>query len=214
MLRKANESVGSLRQPTQKSATDWAHEWMALVFTPLIRVLRRANVSPNAITVFGFALGLFGGVALALGYWRVAIVLIVASGLLDGVDGLLARQSQRVTRFGAFLDSVLDRWSDSALFLGLLIWYSSLDMHIQVILASTALASSLLVSYTRARAEGVGAQCKRGLFTRLERFIVLVAGLVLNLMTVALCVVAVLSTLTAIQRIYYTSEYIKANLED
>jgi len=187
---------------------------MALVFTPLIRVLRRANVSPNAITVFGFALGLFGGVALALGYWRVAIVLIVASGLLDGVDGLLARQSQRVTRFGAFLDSVLDRWSDSALFLGLLIWYSSLDMHIQVILASTALASSLLVSYTRARAEGVGAQCKRGLFTRLERFIVLVAGLVLNLMTVALCVVAVLSTLTAIQRIYYTSEYIKANLED
>ena len=93
-------------------------------------------------------------------------------------------------------------------------WYSRSEMQMYEILSIVALASSLLVSYTRARAEGIGAECRRGLFTRLERVVVLVAGLVLGQMTIALWVIAVLSTLTALQRIYYTWQYVRENLED
>jgi CDP-diacylglycerol--glycerol-3-phosphate 3-phosphatidyltransferase len=209
MLRNADESANRLRQPIRKSLTDLAHEGVAIFFAPLVKVLQRLNISPNAITVLGFGLSLVAGAFLALGYWRVAIAAIVISGMLDGVDGLLARQTNQTTPFGAFLDSVLDRWSDSAFFLGLLIWYSQAGMSQQSVLAGAALASSLLVSYTRARAEGIGAKCSRGLFTRLERFIALVAGLVLKQMTVALWAIAVLSTLTALQRIYYTWKHVK-----
>ena len=213
VLRKTNESAEQMRQPAKKSLTDLAHEWMAILFAPLARVLQRLHVTPNMITVLGAALGVGGGVALALGNWPVAVGLLVVSGFLDGVDGLLARYSQQASLFGAFLDSVLDRWSDSSIFIGLLIWYSRAGMQTQVALAGISLASSVLVSYTRARAEGVGAQCKRGLFTRLERFAAVLAGLVLNQMGIALWVIAVLSTFTALQRIYFTSKYIGENLD-
>jgi CDP-diacylglycerol--glycerol-3-phosphate 3-phosphatidyltransferase len=214
MFRNANEPAGSLHRPVKKSLTDWAHEWMAILFAPATRILERLNISPNTITISGVILSLCAGVTLALGYWEAAVALIVVSGLFDGLDGLLARQTQKTSRFGAFLDSVLDRWSDSAIFIGLLAWYARLGMQSQVILASVALATSLLVSYTRARAEAIGAQCSRGLFTRLERFIALVAGMVLNLMTIALWVIAILSSLTAIQRIYYTYKYVKIHSEE
>jgi len=211
--RETNESAERIQPPMRKSLTDLAHEWMAVVFAPLARLLQRMHVTPNMITATGSALGIGGGVALALGKWPVAVSLLVISGFLDGVDGLLARYARQTSRFGAFLDSVLDRWSDSAIFVGLLVWYSRAGEHTLVLLAGISLASSLLVSYTRARAEGVGAQCKRGLFTRLERFSVVIAGLVLNQMGIALVAIAVLSTFTALQRIYYTWKDIKENLE-
>jgi CDP-diacylglycerol--glycerol-3-phosphate 3-phosphatidyltransferase len=213
MYREANESAEQMPRPVKKSLTDLAHEWMAILFAPLARLLQRWHVTPNMITVLGSALGLGGGIALALGKWSVAVGLLVVSGFLDGVDGLLARYSQQTSRFGAFLDSVLDRWSDSSIFIGLLIWYSREGMQTQVALAGISLASSVLVSYTRARAEGVGAQCKRGLFTRLERFAVVIAGLVLNQMSIGLWVISVLSTWTALQRIYFTWKYIRENPE-
>jgi CDP-diacylglycerol--glycerol-3-phosphate 3-phosphatidyltransferase len=213
MIKNSNNSVRSLRQSTKKSLNDWAHEVAATLFAPLAKWLQRMNVSPNTITVFGFVFSLMGGIVLALGHLEVAATLIAISGLLDGLDGLLARLSQKSSRFGAFLDSVLDRWSESAVFLGLLVWSSRGGMSIEVFLIYVSLASSLLVSYTRARAEGVGAQCKRGWFTRLERVITLIAGLVLKQLTIALWILAVLSTFTALQRIYYTWKYIKTNLE-
>jgi CDP-diacylglycerol--glycerol-3-phosphate 3-phosphatidyltransferase len=186
---------------------------MEVLFAPVATLLHRIKVTPNTITIVGCAFSLLGGVLIATGYWPAAIGVIVFAGLLDGVDGLLARQSRQMTRFGAFLDSVLDRWSDSAFFIGLLIWHARSGMMLQEVLSIVALASSLLVSYTRARAEGVGAQCRRGLFTRLERFIVLVAGLVLNQVTVALWVIAGLGTVTALQRIYYTWRYMQTHSE-
>jgi CDP-diacylglycerol--glycerol-3-phosphate 3-phosphatidyltransferase len=214
MINNANDPAGSLRQPIKKSLTDWAHEWVATTFSPVARLLGRWNVSPNTITICGAILSICAGVLLALGYWGAAIAVMVVSGLLDGLDGLLARQAHQSSRFGAFLDSVLDRWSDSALFIGLLAWYTRAGMPLPAILAGIALATSLLVSYTRARAEGVNAQCSRGLFTRLERFIVLIAGLVLNQMTLALGVIAALSAFTAIQRIVYTYKYLQAHPEE
>jgi CDP-diacylglycerol--glycerol-3-phosphate 3-phosphatidyltransferase len=214
MFRNVNESTDRLSRPIRKSPTDLAHEAMAVLFAPLAKLLHRLKITPNTITTMGCLLSLVGAALIATGHWSAAVAVIVFAGLLDGVDGLLARQSQQTSRFGAFLDSVLDRWSDSALFIGLLIWFAQSSMVMQEVLSAVALASSLLVSYTRARAEGIGAECRGGLFTRLERFIVLVAGLVLDQMTIALWIVAVLSTLTSLQRIYYTWQYVKANPED
>ena len=122
MFRNSNESAGGLRRPARKSPTDWAHEFASIALAPLTTVLQRWNVSPNTITVLGFTLSAFAGVALAVGSWKLAIALIVIGGCFDGLDGVLARQTQTTSRFGAFLDSVLDRWSDSIMFLGLLVW--------------------------------------------------------------------------------------------
>jgi CDP-diacylglycerol--glycerol-3-phosphate 3-phosphatidyltransferase len=176
--------------------------------------LDRRGISPNAITILGCALSVAGAGLIALGFWPAGIALALVGGFGDAVDGLLARQSQRTTPFGAFLDSVLDRWSDSAFFIGLLIYFARADMLTEEVLSGLALSFSLLVSYTRARAEGIGAQCSRGLFTRLERFAVLMAGLILDQMTIALWVIATLSAITAVQRIHHTWRYTQLSLEE
>lgn len=209
MDREADESVGRLRQQANKSLNDLAHDLVATLFTPVARWLQRMNVSANLVTVLGFVLNVCAGGVLVIGRLQLAAILIAVGGTLDGLDGLLARLSGQVSSFGAFFDSVLDRWSESVVFLGLLVWYQRADMTVEVILIYVALVSSLLVSYTRARAEGVGAQCNRGLFTRLERVVVLVAGLVLQQVTIALWILAVFATFTAVQRIYLTWRYIR-----
>jgi CDP-diacylglycerol--glycerol-3-phosphate 3-phosphatidyltransferase len=94
-----------------------------------------------------------------------------------------------------------------------LAWYVQSGRQIPAILSGVALATSLLVSYTRARAEGIGAQCKQGLFTRLERLLVIIIGLVVNQMEIALWVIAILSVLTALQRIYVTAKYVQAHFD-
>jgi CDP-diacylglycerol--glycerol-3-phosphate 3-phosphatidyltransferase len=214
MSRQPRESANQLPRPIHKSLTDLAHEAMAELFAPLARILHRLGISPNAITILGCALSIAGAALIAVGLWPAGIALALAGGFGDAVDGLLARQSQRTTRFGAFLDSVLDRWSDSAFFLGLLVYFARADMLMEEVLSGLALSFSLLVSYTRARAEGVGAQCNRGLFTRLERFSVLMAGLILDQMAIALWVIATLSAFTAIQRIYHTWRFTQLHLEE
>lgn len=216
MVRSTEEAAGDLpaaRSPTKKSFNDLAHELTTALFTPLARGLQRMNISANFITVLGFVLNLSGGAVLLGGRRWLAAALIAVGGILDGLDGLLARVSGQASRYGAFLDSVLDRWSEAVVFLGLLIWYLQNGMTTEVVLVYISLASSLLVSYTRARAEGVGAQCKEGLFTRLERVVILVAGLVLNQLTLTLWVLAVFATLTAVQRIYVTWKYLKTHPE-
>ena len=211
MSRNETDSTSSLPLPRAQSLTDWARDHLTTFLTPLARLLDRAGISPNAITVSGLLLSVCGGAVLALGYQRAGAILVVASGLMDGLDGLLARYAHKTSRFGAFLDSVHDRWSDSALLIGLSAWYARSGAPTLAILSSAALAMSLLVSYTRARAEGIGAQCKRGLFTRLERLIAIIAGLVLNQMHIALWVIAVLSAFTALQRIYLTYTYVQTH---
>ncbi len=213
MIENADGSAKRLPRPVRRSLTDLAHEMMPALFAPLAGLLYRLGVTPNVITIVGCTMGIATGALIAVGRWQAAIVTAALGGLADGMDGLLARQSQQMTPFGPFLDSVLDRWADSAFFIGLLIYYSRAGMPMQEVLAGVALSSSLLVSYTRARAEGGGAQCSRGLFTRLERFVVLMAGLVFDQMTIALWVIAVLSTFTALQRIYFTWRNIKTSRE-
>jgi CDP-diacylglycerol--glycerol-3-phosphate 3-phosphatidyltransferase len=173
------------------------------------------GISPDALTVAGF-LGMCAiSVVIAAGYEPAGGVLIIVAGAFDALDGTLARLTGRVTRFGAFLDSTLDRWAEGVLFLGIV--YRSVSLHddITTYLAVVALIGSLLVSYTRARAEGLGASIKDGWFTRLERIVVLVAGLILTAwvgqiaMTVALAILAVFTNLTAAQRILAAKRVLK-----
>jgi CDP-diacylglycerol--glycerol-3-phosphate 3-phosphatidyltransferase len=213
MPSNENDTTGSLSLLGPKSLSDWARSHLTGYLAPVARWLDRLGISPNAITVSGLLLSICAGIVVAMGHWHGGAALIAASGVMDGLDGLLARYAKKTTQFGAFLDSVLDRWSDGAIFTGVLVWYAMASMPASAILASVALTASLLVSYTRARAEGIGAQCNRGLFTRLERLVTVVAGLTLDQMTAALWVIAVLSTFTALQRILLTHKYIKTHLD-
>jgi CDP-diacylglycerol--glycerol-3-phosphate 3-phosphatidyltransferase len=129
--------------------------------------------------------------------------LVLLSSSLDFLDGALARATGRSTKFGAFLDSTLDRFSDAALFLGLLAYYASQGSYHHILLVGAALTGSLVTSYARARAESLGLQDEVGIFTRTERVVLLAIGLIFNQMLVILWIIAVLSNFTALQRIYH-----------
>lgn len=168
--------------------------------TPLARV----GVSPNVLTLCGL-LAMFGvAYVLALGHQRVAGLLLIPVALFDALDGALARLTGKATPFGAFFDSTLDRIAEIALYLGLLYLYRGLAL--ESVLVYLTITGSLMVSYTRARAEGLGVQCKVGLFTRLERLAVLVVGLLLEQTLLALIVLAIFSNLTVLQRVWHVRQ--------
>ncbi len=170
--------------------------------------LGRMGVTPNALTLVGFAAMCVIGWVLAIGYLPLGGILIVAAGIFDALDGSLARLTNRVSKFGAFLDSTTDRFAEGALFLGLLYWFLQQGIQGAAYLIYLALLGSLMVSYARARAEGIGVECKEGLLTRFERIALLVAGLILtawfgNLpILLVLAILAVFANLTAVQRIW------------
>lgn len=178
--------------------------WSARVTQPVARFLGNLGLTPNAVTVLGFLLTAVVAWVLANGQTQLAGVLLIVSLGADALDGTLARINGAMTRFGAFLDSTLDRWAEVLIY-GALVW-TSLKAHQDqgVLLATAAMAFSLLVSYTRARAEGVGLRCKDGLFTRFERLAVLIAGLILNQVQIALWIITLLAGITALQRIWLT----------
>ena len=182
--------------------TNLARAWGAKILEPIAAFLSRLGLTPNGATLLGFAMTVGVAVLLALGYLRLGGILLIFTLAFDAVDGTLARQTGKVTRFGGVLDSTLDRWAEIALY-GALIWYySQIGWDIGVYWATAAMATSLMVSYTRARAEGAGFALKEGLFTRLERLVVLIVGLILNATLLALALIAVLAGFTAIQRLW------------
>lgn len=164
--------------------------------------IRWTGISPNLVTVLGFILTTLAAVFMAQGHFLVAGIILFFGGMLDALDGTLARVTGRISRYGAFLDSTLDRYSESIAFLGLLVYFSQRGDWTAAVLVYVTIVGSLLVSYTRARAEGVGVACKGGLFTRAERWGTLVLGLLFNQVVLALWILALLSNLTALQRIY------------
>ncbi len=169
---------------------------------PLARLISRLNISPNVITVIGFLLMVGVAFVLANGYFLLAGVLITGFAIFDAIDGTLARMMGRTSRFGAFLDSTLDRLSEAVIFLGMFIYFMQQGNQLELILIYATVVGSLMVSYARARAEGIGVPIKDGWFTRFERIFVLVIGLLFNQVTVALLILAVFTNLTAVQRMY------------
>jgi CDP-diacylglycerol--glycerol-3-phosphate 3-phosphatidyltransferase len=171
---------------------------------PVAQVLLRAHVRPNHLTVVGLGVSILAACALAGGRLRVCAVLLALAGLFDFFDGSLARLANRVSAFGAFLDSVVDRYSDLVVLLGAVLYYERQADATGVLLTLITLVGTVMVSYTKARAQSVGLPCEIGLMERPERLIVLIGGAAFNLLTPAMVVLAVLTNLTAVQRILHT----------
>ncbi len=178
---------------------------------PIARFVGRTGLSPNAVTVIGFLFAVVVAAVLAQGQVRLAGILLIPAAIVDAIDGAMARVLDRTTRFGAFLDSTLDRLSEAALFLGALIYVSREGTSTEIILVYVTIVGSLMVSYTRARAEGLGISIKGGIFTRVERIAVLIIALILNQLTVALWVLAPLTSLTVIQRVWLVWQATREN---
>jgi CDP-diacylglycerol--glycerol-3-phosphate 3-phosphatidyltransferase len=170
---------------------------------PVARALLRAHVRPNHLTMLGLGVSIVAACALAQGRLRVGAVLLALAGLFDFFDGSLARLAHSVSAFGAFLDSVADRYSDLVVLLGVVLHYHRAADTTGVFLTMVALVGTIMTSYTKARAQSIGVACEIGLMERPERLIVLIAGATFNLLTPAMIALAVLTNLTALQRILY-----------
>jgi len=180
--------------------------WCRARMLVLARAVARTGLSPNAVTLITLALNCGVAALIASGSLVLGGLLVLVVGALDSLDGALARLSNRATTFGAFLDSTLDRYSEAVLFLGV-IYHHRADPQ-TVVLAYVALVGSLMVSYARARAEGLGLDCEVGLLARPERMAVLGLGLIATyfdqrILTAALLALAFFTHCTALQRIVH-----------
>jgi CDP-diacylglycerol--glycerol-3-phosphate 3-phosphatidyltransferase len=183
------------------------------ITNPIIRILSKSGITPNALTLINLTLNIVAAYVIATGHFLLGGVLVLVSGLFDLLDGALARFTKQTTRFGAILDSTVDRISEAAILFGLLIWYLARAGSLEILLIFAVLIGSFLVSYIRARAEGLGWQCQVGLFTRAERVIVLAIGLLINQVFVALCVLVVFVFITVVQRLIYLRKQAKTEGE-
>jgi CDP-diacylglycerol--glycerol-3-phosphate 3-phosphatidyltransferase len=179
----------------------------------IVRGLALSRIHPNVLTAIGLVINIVAAWLLAIGQFRWAGAVIIGAGLFDMVDGRVARETNRVTRFGGFFDSVLDRYSDLALLIGLLVWYGSINRFGYVVLTAIVMMSSVMVSYVRARAENTIPTCKVGFMERPERVVLLIIGALFDRMAPVLWVIAVLGNLTVIARMVFTWQETKA-LED
>ncbi len=174
------------------------------ITTPIVGILSKSGITPNTLTLMNLALNIAAAYVIAAGHFLLGGILILVSGLFDLLDGALARFTKQTTKFGAVLDSTVDRISEAATLCGLVVWYLSQEgATLGIALILVVLVGSFLVSYIRARGEGLGWQCQVGLFTRAERVIVLAIGLLVNQVFIALCVLAVFVSITVVQRLVY-----------
>ena len=169
-----------------------------------LALYRRLHLRPNHLTIIGLGVSLLAATAFGAGHIRKGGLLLILAGLCDFFDGSLARASGQVSSFGAFLDSVIDRYSDLVVLLAIVVLYAQVPHTRGAIVAMAGLIGSMMVSYTKARAESIGVRCTVGIMERPERMICLIAGALLDLLEPALWVLAVLSNLTALQRIAFT----------
>ena len=182
--------------------SNFGRKLLAAPLSKIVPLLQATGITPNGLTIIGFLLTVAIAIVLALGYFLAGGILLIFAALFDTLDGALARQTGQVSKFGAFFDSTMDRFSEGVIFIGLMYYYAALGGHqIEIVLLGASLLGSLMVSYTRARAEGLNIECKGGLLQRTERVILLVIGLVTGWMTPVLWLLAILTNFTAGQRI-------------
>ena len=174
---------------------------------PVVKLLAKTPITPNTLTWFGFLLTVGAAALIVTEHLFAAGLVVLAAGFFDMLDGALARLTNRVTRFGAILDSTLDRFAEAVLLLGLLVLYAGSQSVAGSLLVGFALLGSLMVSYLRARIEAQGIECKVGLFTRTERVIILALGLLFSqfdyALIIALAIIVVFSFFTVGQRLFY-----------
>jgi len=170
----------------------------------LVRLLSALRINPNFLTLLGFVINIFAAYCLAYGQFLLAAAVIFLAGAMDMLDGAVARVTHTASPFGAFFDSVIDRYSDITLYLGLIIYFGRADRMEYVVLVGICIMGSMMTSYTRARAESLIETCKVGFLERPERVVLLIIGAIFNRMEHVLWVIAILSNWTVISRIFYT----------
>jgi len=172
----------------------------------IVRGFAASGINPNFLTFIGFGINLLAAYLFAYGYFRWAGATIILAGIFDMSDGRVARLEGRVTPFGGFYDSVMDRYSDLCLLIGLLIYYGRINRFLYVSLVAVAMIGSVMVSYSRARAENVIPSCKVGFLERPERVVLIIIGALFDRMAPVIWLIAVLSNMTVIHRILYTRQ--------
>lgn len=176
--------------------------WYA--YDAIIRAFSKVGINPNVLTFTGFAINMVAAYLFAYGYFRWAGATIILGGVFDLTDGPVARTTRRVTPFGGFFDSVLDRYSDLILLIGLVIYYGRINRFAYVTLVAAAMIGSVMTSYTRARAENLIPSCKVGFLERAERVVLIIIGALFDRMAPVLWVIVVLSNLTVVHRVIHT----------
>ena len=194
-----------------KTFTDWLRKIFSQVLNGIGGFLNNLGIRPNVITLFGL-IGNFAAAALiALGYLTWGGLLAMVIWPLDALDGTMARLRGEDSKYGSFIDSTTDRYSEIAIYGGLVIHFLRNDQWLGIILAFLALTGSLMVSYTRAKAESLGFSAKNGLFSRAERYIVLMPGIIFQRPDISLWILAVMTYVTAIQRFFRVRHQARQN---
>lgn len=174
------------------------------IIQAIVNALALSRVHPNVLTFIGLLINMWAAVLFAAGRFQAAGLVVIGAGLFDMVDGRVARETNRVTRFGGFFDSVLDRYSDLGLLVGLLVYYASINRYFYVVLTAVVMTGTVMISYTRARAENTIPKCKVGFLERPERVVLVIIGALANRMAPVLWVIAILSNITVISRMIFT----------
>ena len=188
-------------QPSSKTLTDYLRLRFKNLLDPVGAFLNRIGIAPNTLTLAGLIGNLIGSLLIARGQFLIGGLILLLMGPLDALDGTMARLRGEPTDFGAFIDSVTDRYSELLIFAGLLFFYINTGNLIMAMLVFAASAGSVLVSYVRARAQSLGYEAKLGILTRAERFAVLIPSIILGYPSVGVVIVAFLANFTALQRI-------------
>ena len=173
------------------------------ITTPIVPFLSRIGLTPDALTWIGLFIILAAAILIAKGHLLIGGILVLFSGLFDILDGALARYKQKTSKFGAILDSTFDRISEAVVLLALIFLYTRQGDTWIACLCAFVIVVSFLISYIKARAEGLGLDCEVGIFTRAERVLVMAAGLIFNLVLIALVILAVFSLVTVVQRLLH-----------
>lgn len=207
MEKTANKKI------QKKTFTDYLRLWFKWFLDPTARFLLRIGLTPNMVTMFGLAGNTLGAFFLARGDFFTGGVLVAVMTPIDGLDGTMARLRGEASDWGAYVDSVSDRYSELIIYGGLLYYFLTMGDVLGGMLTFGAAAGSVLVSYVKARAEGLGYEAKVGLLTRAERYIVLAPALILNLVYLGLAILAIFANITAFQRIFYVRKLAHARTD-
>ena len=190
-------------EKTPMTLTDMLRVRFKGILDPIAAFLNRIGLYPNTVTVLGLLGNTIGAYFLATGNITLGGILVLIMGPVDALDGTMARLRGESSRFGAFVDSVTDRYSELVILGGLLLYFISQQNLLACALVYLAAAGSVLVSYVKARADGLNFPVKIGILTRVERYLVLAPCLVFNQPMFALWIIAILANFTAVQRIWY-----------
>jgi CDP-diacylglycerol--glycerol-3-phosphate 3-phosphatidyltransferase len=208
------EKTATNPAPSKKTFSDYLRLWFKWVLDPLGRFFLGLGFTPNMVTALGLIGNTVGAFYLARGEFLIGGIFIAVMTPVDALDGTMARLRGEASDWGAYVDSVSDRYSELIIYGGLLYHFLTLGMPFEGILTFGAAAGSVLVSYVRARAEGLGYEAKVGLLTRAERYLVLAPALVFNKVSLGLGILAIFANFTALQRIWYVRKYAKISLEN